>query len=164
MDTILASLIKEYSGELTKLCNALCTSRQDAEDLFQITWEKVLRGYKKYDSSRPFDKWLWTVCVNAYKDILRNPFRRKTVSFSSNEEMELVLLGITDTDNNRDEYIALHSAINRLDPKKRQVIALYYFRDYTTAELAEILSIPEGTVKSRLSSAKEQLRKELFDE
>ncbi len=164
MNNEIADIIKIYSADLSRLCTSLCTCRQDAEDLFQITWEKVLRAYKKYDNTRPFDKWLWTICVNAHKDMLRNPFRKHKLNFNSNEEMEQVLHSIPDADDKRDDYIALHTAIRKLDPKKRQIIALYYFKDFTTAELSQILGIPEGTVKSRLYSAKEQLRKELFYE
>ena len=71
---------------------------------------------------------------------------------------------IPDAKGNIEDYIALHIAINKLEPKRREVIALYYFRDFTYAEMSVILGIPEGTVKSRLNSAKEHLRKELFDE
>lgn len=164
MNTEIANLIKTYSADLSRLCTSLCTCRQDAEDLFQTTWEKVIRSFKTYDSTRPFDKWLWTICVNAHRDMLRNPFRKYRLNFNSNEEMEQLLRSIPDADDKRDDYIALHTAIKKLDPKKRQVIALYYFGDFTIAELSQILGIPEGTVKSRLCSAKEQLRKELFDE
>lgn len=164
MDTELSALIENHSATLTRLCSSLCTCRQDAEDLFQTTWEKVIKNYKKYDSSRPFDKWLWSVCVNAHKDMLRNPFRKYRLNLNSEEESQRLLCSIPDSQNNPDDYLALHTAINKLTPDKRRVIALYYFKDYTYSELAEILSIPEGTVKSRLNSARKQLRKELFDE
>ena len=138
--------------------------RQDAEDLFQTTWEKVIKGYSKYDRSRPFDKWLWSVCVNAHRDMLRNPFRRYRMNFNTNEEMTETLNSIPDAKENTEDYVALHIALRKLNPKLREVIALYYFRDFTYAEMSVILGIPEGTVKSRLNSAKNQLRKELFDE
>lgn len=153
--------IAQYGKDLSRLCHSLCTCEHDAEDLYQTTWEKVIKGIMRYDNKKPFDKWLWSVCVNAHKDMLKNPFRKKMLAFESSEDLERMLYSIPDAKQNKDDYIALHTAIKKLDPKKRQIIALFYFKDYSTAELAEILGIPEGTVKSRLSSAREQIRKEL---
>lgn len=154
-------LIETYSSELSRLCTSLCNCRQDAEDLFQITWEKVLRNLKKYDESRPFDKWLFRICINAHKDMMKNPFRKKRTSFKSEEDQELFLSSICEKDEMRDEYISLHKAIGNLDTNSRQVITLYYFRDFTTRELSELLGVPEGTVKSRLFKAREEIRKEM---
>ena len=164
MNNEIQELIEKHSSELSRLCTSLCTCKQDAEDLFQTTWEKVIKGYSKYDRSRPFDKWLWSVCVNAHRDMLRNPFRRYRMNFNTNEEMTETLNSIPDAKGNTEDYVALHIALRKLNPKLREVIALYYFRDFTYAEMSVILGIPEGTVKSRLNSAKNQLRKELFDE
>ena len=156
--------INQYGKRLFGLCMTLCASHYEAEELYQDTWLRALKSFSQYDQSRPFDKWLWSVCVNAYRDMLRNPFRRYRMNFSTNEEMAETINSIPDAKGNIEDYIALHIAINKLEPKRREVIALYYFRDFTYAEMSVILGIPEGTVRSRLNSAKEHLRKELFDE
>lgn len=156
-----SELIAQYSSELSRLCTSLCNCRQDAEDLFQITWEKVLRNLKKYDCQKPFDKWLWRICLNAHKDMMKNPFRRKRATFKSEEEQELFLSSLSEDNTKRDEYLCLHRAIGKLSTKSRQVITLYYFKDFTTKELSQLLEIPEGTVKSRLYKAREEIRKEM---
>ncbi len=161
MKTKNAELIEKYSPELSRLCSSLCTCRQDAEDLFQTTWEKVLRNLRKYDEEKPFDKWLWRICINAHKDMMKNPFRKRRATFRNEEEEEQFLASFCKDDDRRDEILSLHRAINRLDVKSRQVITLYYFRDFSTHELSELLSIPEGTVKSRLHKAREEIRKEM---
>ncbi len=164
MKTDISEYIRIYGKDLGRLCSSLCSSRHDAEDLYQATWEKVIRNIRRYDKSKPFDKWLWSVCVNTHKDMLKNPFRKKMLAFDNSEDLERVLCSVVQEEQSHDDYITLHNAIKKLDPKKRQIIALYYFKDYSTAELAEILGIPEGTVKSRLSSARAQIRKELNNE
>lgn len=93
--------------------------------------------------------------------MMKNPFRKRRASFRNEEEQELFLSSLREKDQNRDEYISLHKAISRLDIKSRQVISLYYFKDFSTKELSELLDIPEGTVKSRLFKAREEIRKEL---
>ena len=164
MKTDISEYIRIYGKDLGRLCSSLCSSRHDAEDLYQITWEKVLRNIRHYDKNKPFDKWLWSVCLNAHKDMLKNPFRKRVLAFDTSEELERILNSVPESEHCRDDYIVLHNAINKLDPKKRQVIALYYFKDFSIAELSQILGIPEGTVKSRLSQAREQIRKELNNE
>lgn len=156
--------IADHGLALTKLCLSLCGDRRDAEDLYQSTWEKAIRKIRTYDPEKPFEKWLFAICVNAYRDRVRHYDSRKIMRFSSEEEQEFFLSSIPDRDVDRDEVIALHTAVRRLKPALREVIVLYYFRDYSVAELSEILGIPEGTVKSRLSTARAELRKELNDD
>lgn len=156
--------VADYSESLSRLCASLTNNRHDAEDLFQSTWEKAIRKFKSYDSSKPFDKWLFTVCVNTFKDTKRRFDNTKIIRFSTAEEQENFLSSIQGFEEDRDEYLTLHNAIGHLSREKRAAIVLYYFRDFSVSELSEILGVPEGTVKSRLSSAREELRKELNDE
>lgn len=153
--------IEQYGQALTKLCTSLCNNFSDAQDLYQSTWEKAIKKIKSYDNKRPFDKWLFSICVNSYRDSLRRFDRKKILHFNSQEEQSRFFETIPDFADEKDDYIALHTAIKKLKPDQREVIVLYYFRDFTFSELSEILGIPEGTVKSRLHSALSVLRKEL---
>lgn len=87
--------VEEYIGEhglaLTKLCLSLTNNRSDAEDLYQSTWEKAIRNLRKYDSDRPFEKWLFTICVNTYRDRVRRYDSRKIVHFSTDEDQQQLL-------------------------------------------------------------------------
>lgn len=154
-------LVTDYGLSLTKLCSSLCNNRCDAEDLYQSTWEKAIKKYRQYDSTKPFDKWLFTICINTYRDVLRRFDSKKILKFNSSDEQDNFLSTIADSSVDKDEYIALHNALHNLSPQHREVVALYYFKDYSVYELSEILGVPEGTVKSRLHCAREQLRKEL---
>lgn len=155
--------ITAHGLALTKLCLSLTNNRHDAEDLYQSTWEKAICRFKRYDNTRPFEKWLFAICVNTYRDRLRRYDNSKILRFHSSEEQESFLSSIPCEDGDRDEYLALRAAVQKLKPALREVVALYYFRDYSIAELAEILAIPEGTAKSRLATARAELRKELSD-
>ncbi len=157
-------LVNKHGKDLGRLCSSLCSSPYDAEDLYQATWEKAIKNYKKHDPHKPFEKWLWSICINTHKDMLRKPSRKRQAIFESTEELERTLQSIPEKQEDTDAYLSLHNAISKLDEQKRQVIALFYFKDYKLKDLAEILQIPEGTVKSRLNSAREQIRKELNHE
>lgn len=153
-----------YGKDLTNLCLSLCKNKFDAQDLYQSTWEKVIKNFKKFNPDMPFDKWLFRICINTHKDMVKSPFYKKIFRFEKAEDLDHTLNSIPDRAISPDEFIALHSAISKLSLEKRQVVALYYFKDYSTKEVADILAVPEGTVKSRLSAAREQIRKELNNE
>ena len=156
---------EQYSADLTRLCMSLCGNKTEAEDLFQETWLKAMRHYGRYDKTKPFDKWLFSICVNTYKNVLNSAYRRLQYSFSSSEESDTFFNSIPEIDNtNRDDYSELHTAIRNLTKKKRTVIVLYFFKDYSISDIAEILNVPEGTVKSRLSSAKSDIRRRMTHE
>lgn len=153
--------IADYGLSLTKLCYSLCSNRHDAEDLYQSTWEKAMKKLKLYDVEKPFEKWLFTICINTYRDSLKRFEKKKILSFQNSEEQQRFLMSIPDFSFDKDEYIALHNAVNKLPYELKEIIILYYFRDYSVKELSEILSIAQGTAKSRLSKARDILRKEL---
>lgn len=157
--------VGQYGKDLTRLCVSLCGSTAEAEDLFQDTWVKVIKNLDKYDEALPFDKWLYSICVNTFKNkvkLFENSRRRE---FGSDEEKQAFFNSIPDKDSaDREGYIELHQAVMRLPKKLRAVIVLYYFRDHSVKETAEILGIPEGTVKSRLSAARQQIKRRLENE
>lgn len=157
----ISEYIQKYGKDLTNLCISLCKNQFDAQDLYQSTWEKVIRHFKRYNSEMPFDKWLYRICINTHKDMLKSPFRKRMVHFDSDEDLTHTLNSIPDSVAPKEDFIALHQAVSKLSLEKRQVVALYYFKDFSTKEVASILEIPEGTVKSRLNAAREQIRKEL---
>lgn len=84
------------------------------------------------------------------------------MGFQSDEEKDFFLNSIPDCNaSNVEDYIALRKSVDNLPPKQKIVINLIYFKDLSEADVAEILKIPVGTVKSRLHKAK-KLLKEAF--
>lgn len=153
--------IAQYGLSLTKLCMSLCSNRHDAEDLYQSTWEKAMKKIKLYDKDKSFEKWLFSICVNTYRDNQKRYENKRVFKFNTQEEQDRFLSCVPDSCVDKDEYIALHQAVSKLSSELKEVIVLYYFRDYSINELSEILTIPPGTVKSRLYKARDILRKEL---
>ena len=156
---------ERYSADLSRFCMSLCGSKAEAEDLFQETWLKAMRSYDKFDSSKPFDKWLYSICVNTYKNVLKSACRKLQYCFKTSEESDSFFNSIPEIDeNNREDYYELHAAVRSLGKKKRTVIVLYYFESYSVSEIAEILGIPEGTVKSRLAAARAEIKRRMTNE
>ncbi len=153
---------EKYSMDLTRLCISLCGNNADAEDLFQETWYKAISRFDTYKSGYPFDKWLFAICVNTFKNRVSLFYNKKRVDFSTDEEKQAFFDSIPDKgDDPDDSYYELHRAVARLPKKLRVVLVMYYFRENSVSEVAEILNIPEGTVKSRLHSARQQIKRRL---
>ncbi len=122
--------------------------RELANDAAQDTFLRVAGALPRFDHRRPLEPWLLRIAVNRAIDLLRA--QRRLVSVDELEEPAVF-----------DEPFAdetVRESVARLDPERRAVVALHYWFDYTTAEIAEVLGIPVGTVASRLSRALGDLR------
>ena len=153
--------IRLYGKRLFGLCMTLCRTRDDAEDLYQEMWLKVLSHIHKFDETKEFEPWAARICVNTYRNILRRLRISPFVDFASDAEktMRMENIGAEDRD-----HTALYDAVDRLPERLRVTVILYYFRDMDVQKTAETLGIPEGTVKSRLNHARKLLKEALLDE
>jgi len=162
-NTDISEHIEKCREPLTRLCLSLCGNHHDAADLFQDTCLRAFRYYRNYDESKEFNKWIFSICVNTYKSGLKKLYRMKKVDFASVGEHDDFFAGIPDTQNpaSREQYRALVKAVKKLPEKFHIVIVLRFFSDFTEKDMAKMLGIPEGTVKSRINKAKKLLRKEM---
>ena len=152
--------IRRHGRKLYGLCMTLCANTDDADELYQDTWIKVIENISKYDQARDFGPWLTRICVNIYRNKLRRLLRSPIWDgFASGEEKDALINSIPapTPDDNSD----LHEAINRLPEKLRLTVILFYFEDMDAATAAKALGIPAGTVKSRLNKARKMLREAL---
>ncbi|MBR3987871.1 MAG: sigma-70 family RNA polymerase sigma factor [Clostridia bacterium] len=162
MNRIFEEYVESYSEDLSRLCLSLCLNTQDAEDLFQDTWLKAIKNYSKYNSSYPFDKWLYSICVNTFKNTLKLGYNKNKAIFNTLEDKEFYINSIPDNSTLTPEaYLELRKIISDLPKKLRTVLILKSFKDYSLKEIAEMLNIPEGTVKSRLHNAKSIIKRRL---
>ncbi len=157
------SYIRCHGKRLYGLCRSLCADPFDADDLYQDTWLKVVRCFSQYDPNQPFEPWLTRICINTYRNGLRRLMRSPIFNgFSTNEAKAAVLEQSAAPE--AADYSDLHSAIDGLPEKLRLAVILYYFQDMNIQAVAHALDVPPGTVKSRLSKARQLLKEVLTDE
>ncbi len=160
---MLDQYIEQYGQRLYGLCLALCRNRYDAEDLYQETWLRALAALDRYDGRQPFSPWLTRICVNRYRDVLRR--RRRSVetdAFSTAEEKERAMESAAAE--MPEDLSHVREAVDALPEKLRLAVICHYFYDMDLAITAKALGVPVGTVKSRLSRARERLKEVLNDE
>lgn len=160
-------LIDRYRTALYSLCRKLTRHPMDADDLFQDTWLRAVRSLGRCDPQRRFAPWLFAICINRYRDCFRKRKRWGTLvrpmrlardeGRAPDEDAATAIVA-------EEEVAAVRRALEDLDDVHRLPILLHYYREFTVNEIAEMLAIPPGTVKSRLSRARQALRKELEEQ
>ncbi len=140
----------------------LCTDPYEAEDLYQETWLKVVRNISRYDPAREFEPWLTKICVNTYRNTLRRIARSPVLSFRDTREKDTMMQSVPAPE--KKDYEPLYEAVRNLPEKMRLTVVLFYFEDMDIRSAAEVLGVPPGTVKSRLSKARKLLKEVLGDE
>jgi RNA polymerase sigma-70 factor, ECF subfamily len=142
-------LIEANEASLYRVANSILRNEADAEDAYQETIIKAYKGIVNLKKNEYFKSWLIKIMINECNYIIRK--RKKTVSLEVLGEKE-----INSLDNH--EKLELWTAVKSLETELRTVIILFYYEDFKQSEIAEILGIPDGTVKSRMARAKEKLR------
>jgi RNA polymerase sigma-70 factor, ECF subfamily len=159
-DNAFATLFHQYKNLVFKTAFVMLGSRDEADDLLQDVFLEVHRSLSGYQASKgAFSTWLYRITVN---DCLSWKRKRRFLLFSFDEFRAESLPDAGRTHEEQTETAdQVLKAMSHLSPKLRAVVALRYYRDVSYAEIATILSIPIGTVKSRLCQALELLRKHL---
>jgi RNA polymerase sigma-70 factor (ECF subfamily) len=139
----------------------LAQNQNDAEDLVQETYLKALRSYASFQPGTNFRPWIFQILKNTFLSSRSKLERRMTLAVDSEEDLpaasatpESLLIGRFDID-------AVRGAIEQLPVIFREVILLCDVEDASYREIAEILSIPIGTVMSRLARARKMVRESL---
>ncbi len=146
-------LLVELSG-IRRFCYSLTGNHADADDLLQITVERVL------DKGMPADahaaKWAYRVCKNAWIDELRSrEVRQKYPQLV--EEQSAEALSAEQVAGNDQELNAVSVALDKLSGDQRLALSLVAIEGKTYAETAEILEVPIGTIMSRIARARRNL-------
>ena len=138
----------------------LTRNREEAEDLVQETYAKALKGFSSFRSGTNFRAWIFRILRNTFLTSRTGLKATMTLSLDSKEEPELA--GEGDTPETilmeRSNRQLVQSAIDELPVYFREVVLLCDVEEMSYQEIAETLSIPIGTVMSRLSRARRTLR------
>jgi RNA polymerase sigma-70 factor (ECF subfamily) len=158
-------IVRRHHAELFRFLVRFAGSAAAAEDIIQDTFLQVHLSAESFDRSRRFKPWLFTIAANKARDYLRSRGRRPEVPLDAqiggdDEQGQrfLDLLGETaelpaDTMEREEEQAFVRSVLADMPSHLREVLTLSYFHRFPYKEIAEILQVPLGTVKSRLHAA-----------
>ena len=149
-------IVKENIDTIYRIALSYTKSTQDADDVVQQTFMKLLTKQVSFKDEEHIKKWLIRVCVNECNSLFSTFWRRNVGS--TDEMSEEASYEVEFEDGKHEE---LFEAIKELPAKSRIVIYLFYYEDYSSKEIAEILHIKEPTVRTRHVAARKMLRAKL---
>ena len=146
------ALAESYRDRLFAAAFQVCGNAADAEDAAQEALLRYHTSEKQFESEQYIRAWLLRVAINCAKNLTRSFFRRNTVPLE--EYMETLEF---DSGQSREIF----REVMNLPEKYRLVIHLYYYEDYSVAEIGRILGLTESNVKVRLSRGRKLLKEAL---
>lgn len=166
-----AELVTAYEKQVYNLCLRMCGNPEDARDLSQEAFVKAWRGLQFYQFEAAFSTWLYRLTSNVCIDFLRRKKREpQTMPPLQNENGEDVEPEVADSHPDPEEQL-LHRerqsqivwAMGQLEPEFRQVLTLRVIQELSYEQIAEIMELKAGTVKSRIARARWKLKKILLE-
>jgi RNA polymerase sigma-70 factor (ECF subfamily) len=164
-ETAFREIVSRYKNSLYAFLRHFLNQQDLIEDVFQETFLQLFTSRDSFDTERPLRPWLFTIAANKAKDALRKQQRTATATIGTladSQEMSFddVLDTLTSDDTMpyeelEDGEIAsqVRQVIADMPESLREILILAYFNKFSYKQMAQILSIPIGTVKSRLHTA-----------
>lgn len=161
-----SALLRQYQDYVYRLCFLVMRNEQDAEDMAQETLIRAMRALPRFEvrQGSSFEAWLYRIAVNRCRSRLRHKWYQvlqwtgigpQPVAGSEAQPERLVL--------QLERRSEILEAINALGEKHRLVVILHYYGGLSNQEIAGVLRIPPGTVRSRLHTARQRLKNLLID-
>lgn len=147
LEKLLIETIYENKGYFYRVAKRILQNEEDVEDAIQEMILKAYKAIRTLNNKEYIKTWLTRILINQCNNIIS---KNKAVSY-----VERTVEEIEELDYNKVEMMEL---VNKLDNNLRIITILFYFEDLSQKDIAEILEIPVGTVKSRLSKVRGELK------
>ena len=154
------ALVDRYEEKLLRYGRKFLATKEDIEDIVQDVFMNVYKNIQSFDVDQKFSPWIYRIAHNAFVNGLkkhsRNPFQG--IDFDV-----LVSHAVEDDPVKKDQEQKemrrmIDEALDKLQPKYREVLVLYYLEDMQYKEIGEIMEVPTSTVGIRIKRAKENLK------
>ena len=155
-------LIGRYERKVYRLCCSLLRDPDQAEDAAQESLVRVWRALPKYDQRASLSTWIYTITRNRCLTAIER--RRELDSLSDPAvEREAAVAQPVRPEAETDHLAVLRELVEALPERSRRVLTLFYYEERSVAEVAAMLGLPEGTVKTNLHRARAALAEKLRD-
>ena len=148
-------IVRRYADMVYRIARLHTLQEKDAEDIFQETFLRLVKHIHKLKNEEHLKAWLIRVTINCCKSQTGSTWNQRVVVTEKD-----VLEGHTDQVSEFQDGLGdseVYEAVKSLSPKYRDVIHLFYYEDLSIKEISKVLECREGTVKSQLTRAREQL-------
>ena len=153
-----AFLVETYETSVYRLALRMCGNAHDAEEVAQEAFVSAWKGLPAFRGESKFSSWLYQLTTNAAIDFLRREKRHRAAVPIEDEPEPTSPDTPQQAVEEGEVRQALQQALDSLTPEHRQIFLLRQMRQLSYEEIGRLLGLESGTVKSRLSRAKKQLR------
>ncbi len=159
-----AFLLQKYGGDIYRFCRNLAFTKEDGEDLFQDTFLKIIESQKALADSDGLRQALFSTALSLWRDRKRKHARRERIAPSAPLEGNDIGFGDLEEDLlSWEERRLVRRQVDALPEKYRIPTVLFYSSEMKITEIAQLLKLPEGTVKYRLFTARQMVKKGLME-
>ncbi len=155
-------LVEQYRDNVYRLAYRMCGNAYDADEAAQEAFVAAWRALPNFRGDAKFSTWLYRLTTNAAIDVMRREKRHQTVGDGEMKEVADDADSPQETVERTEQQEAVQKALATLSEEYREVLLLRYMEELDYAEIAEVLQLPSGTVKSRINRAKAALKTALL--
>lgn len=166
----LEKCIDLYGKDIYAFCRQLAYSQQDADELYQDTFLKAMELLEHIETKNNPKSYLLSITVRLWKNRKRKYAWRNRIVGMESLTQEGKAVGIASDWSLEEEMLKreqereVRKAVGEMDDKYRLPVCLYYMEELSVTEIAKVLKLPQGTVKSRLYQARKILKNQLQKE
>jgi RNA polymerase sigma-70 factor (ECF subfamily) len=154
-----ALLLQRYESKVYRLCCALLRDRANAQDVAQESWVRVWKALPRYDGRASFSTWIYTITRNRCFTAMQRQ-QRLMLHCAEDLDSEVQDLALEPADP-QDRSALLSELVELLPERYRRTLVLFYYEERSVGEVADMLGMPEGTVKTYLHRARAALAEQL---
>ena len=156
------ALVEQYRDNVYRLAYRMCGNAYDADEAAQEAFVAAWRALPNFRGDAKFSTWLYRLTTNAAIDVMRREKRHQTVGDGEMIDVADDADSPQETVERTEQQEAVQEALATLSEEYREVLLLRYMEELDYAEIAEVLQLPSGTVKSRINRAKAALKAALL--
>ena len=160
VETAFERLVDRYERKVFRLCCSLLRDPDQAEDAAQESLLRVWKALPKYDQRASLSTWIYTITRNRCLTAIE---RRRALDSLADPavEHEVALAQPVGPEEEQDHLAVLRELVEALPERFRRVLTLFYYQERSVSDVAEMLGLPEGTVKTNLHRARAALAEQL---
>ena len=159
----LDQLLRRHYDRIRAVCNRIAGTDRDGDDACQEAMIKIARGLPRFDGQSSFGTWAYRIATNAALDELRKRRRRPLVAVDDDASPEPTDTAAPRRYDQIGDRLAVDDALRALPDEYRVAVTLRDLLDLDYAQIADLLDVPVGTVKSRIARGRSTLAKTLGD-
>ena len=163
-EAAIEALIRQYEADVFRLALSIVDDQADANEITQETFIAALRSLRSYQEKKSFKAWLYVIALNLSRSHLRKRKFLEKLKVTSTTLFRIETQKQTSLEDviiHNEKEAAIWNELNKLDERHRIVVILRYFQELSVTEISDILNVNEGTIHSRLHTARERLRNAL---